>query len=435
MKALLKRTKGSALDVVIDHGAPLNTITLLLPHTRQIRHLIFSQNYWTEISTYSQVLSGPLPLLRTLTIQIDESGGLYVRPNTPDAPLPLLFSGAVNLETFVFEPESAGSLDPFVFPNLTTFKLSTPPLKYFKASDLLDFLDASPMLRTVDVRVRGGMYPEGVTQELVVLPNVETFSLNVNGGDWQVYKSAMRISCPRAKYTSLEQDIFDHVMTDSTEVFPNSNSCKAIVRQYSTSPVEEVTLEINDSDQSMTMMTYSLTFKSTDAAVIRMGFELGESGQIEEELYLHHGEMNLEIFTRACQTIQDLPQLASVRRLHIKDWTEYFGAKYAIHMVGVLQKLFGSLGPLDELSIHGHDLRVFLSEYPVREFPLVKELRILEVSMFGEERYVDGIVKLAKSQHELERPFERVTVRAWGIPVAMAERLGQWVSVVDCSRL
>ena len=181
-------------------------------------------------------------------------------------------------------------------------------------------------------------------------------------------------------------------------------------------------------------MVYSLTFKSSDASVIRLGLELGES---EEELDISYEEINLEIFTRACQTIQAHPQLSHVRRLHIKDGSESFGAEHTISMAGVLWELFGSLGPLDELIIHGFDLRIFLpeSEYPVRVFPPVKELTISEVSMYDEERYVDAIVELAKLQYELEKPFERVTVRPWGIPVAMVERLRQWVSVVDCYEL
>ena len=99
--------------------------------------------------------------------------------------------------------------------------------------------------------------------------------------------------------------------------------------------------------------------------------------------------------------------------------------------------LFRSLGPLDELTLYGCDLRIVLPEpgYAEGGLPPVKEFTISGVSMFDEERYADAIVGLAKSQHELEKPFERVEVRALGIPVGMAERLRQWVSVVDCYEL
>ena len=429
MTTLLERAKGSPLDVVIDHGAPSNRITPLLPHTRQIRHLAFSQSYWTEVSSHSRVISGPLPLLRTLTIRINESDGLYGQPNKLDA---LLFSGAINLEGFVFEPGSTGSLNNFVFPNLSTLKLSTPPLTDFKASDLFDFLNASPKLRTVEVKIRGDTHPETAPRELVVLPNVETFSLNVYGTRSQVYESAIHISCPRATYTSLEQDIFNKLLAYGTEVFPNFNSCQAIFHQYSTSPVEEVTLEVKDSGRIMTLMEYSLTFKSSNAAVIRLGFNLGKS---EEELDFSHEDLDLLVFTRACQVIQFHPQLSHIRRLHIKDCSESFSYEAAMAMAGVLQEFLGSLGPLDELAIHGFDPHILLPESGYSVFPPVKELTIAELAMFDEELYADAIVELAKSQHELKKPFERVKIHAREIPATMEERLGPWVSEADCRQL
>jgi hypothetical protein len=45
---------------------------------------------------------------------------------------------------------------------------------------------------------------------------------------------------------------------------------------------------------------------------------------------------------------------------------------------------------------------------------------------------VAAIVELAKSQHALGIPFQRVTVRARVLPAGMAEMLEAWVGVADC---
>ena len=437
MTTLLKRAKGSALDVFIKRDSPPNIITLLSPHTERIKSLTFPLSHWGDVLMTSQIISGPLPLLRHLTISTLELDDPHSRPNVFAAPSPLLFGGAVNLEEFVFESDLAGSLKNFVFPNLTTFKLSTPCYVKFNASFLLDFLEASPALRTVEMTINDTSLSVNMPREIVVLPNVKTFSLLVHDNDRQYDKLTAHISCPRARYTSLKQDIFDDYLDDNMtrgpELFPKANLWKTIVRQYSASPVEEITFEINDA-RPAAIFRYSLTFKSSDSAVIALGFELSDSGSGEEGLNLSHGEMNLEIFAQACRTIQDHPLLSHVKRLHFKDRGGIFGADYALPISDVVVGLFRSLGPLDELTLYGRDLRIDLPEsgYAEGGFPPVKEFTISGVAMLDEEQYADAIVGLAKSQHKLEKPFERVTVRAWGIPVTMAERLRQWVSVVDC---
>jgi hypothetical protein len=50
-----------------------------------------------------------------------------------------LFGGAVNLKEFSLELEWGGSLNHFVFPNLTTFKLVTPLMCGLTTSHLLAF--------------------------------------------------------------------------------------------------------------------------------------------------------------------------------------------------------------------------------------------------------------------------------------------------------
>ena len=98
-------------------------------------------------SGFSEVNSGPLPSLCTLGINVILDLRSDDKPDTTTLPLLPLFGGAVNLERFVFRSQDLLLLNHFVFPNLTTFKFWTEPGWYtFQALDLLDFLEASPML-------------------------------------------------------------------------------------------------------------------------------------------------------------------------------------------------------------------------------------------------------------------------------------------------
>ena len=359
-----------------------------------------------------------------------------------------LFSGSLNLEEFdwyldftsMFGTDLVGSLDNFVFPNLATFKLTAFPSGSIAASDLLDFLKASPTLRTVEVRIDGDMIPPDIPRDTVVLSNVETFSLHSVDNMWHVYESAIHVSCPRAKYTSLINAISDDQMRYGQDVFPDPASWNTIVRQYTASPVEEVTLEITSARPGIDT-AFSLAFQSPDATVIRLGFEVFGSGR--GGLELSHEEVDLEIFTQACRTIRSHPLLSYVRRLRIKDVTGVLGLGSTQAMAEVVEELFGSLGPLDELIIHGCDLEMFLApfiENPAlqsleRVFPPVKELTISEPLIMDEQRCADGLVELVKSQHELGKPFERLTVRAERISTTTEEMLREWVGVLDCHEL
>jgi hypothetical protein len=426
---LLKRAKGSALDVIAVRGASLGTVTLLSPHTRQIRHLWFPYNDWTDILTFPGVNSGSLPRLRTLNIYLAE-------PDSPSGvltplPSPPLFSGAIDLEEFTFNSEFTRLLNCFTFPNLTTFKLTASPISSFSTSDFLGFLQASPTLRTVKVEIFGGSIPGEITQDMaVVLPNVETFSLQGKVDGWHVCHLATHISCPRAKHISLEQEVCNRDTAD-VEIFPDPASWGAIVRQYSTSPVEQVTLVIQDDP----FAAYSLIFRSSDTAVIKLGFEV--------ESDLTWVGMDLDIFSQACSTIRAHPLLSHLKSLYIQDWSRTFGFDCALPMVGVVGELFRCLGPLDELAFNGCVLGIFLAPFfdlPVsrsfaRVFPHVKKLTISEGRAVDNQLCMDVIVELAKFQYEQEKPFEHVAVSARDIPVGTAERLREWVGAADCRQI
>jgi len=49
------------------------------------------------------------------------------------------------------------------------------------------------------------------------------------------------------------------------------------------------------------------------------------------------------------------------------------------------------------------------------------------------EDVVKRLVRLAKTQHEIGVPFERVEVHSYIPPADLEEKLGPWVGVVDCA--
>ena len=205
VKTFLERAKGTPLDIVTKCYDSLNTIMLLSPHARQIRSLEFIRYNWRSVLKFCTVDFGPLPLLHTLDVATCSTTWQWSGPlDTVTAPSPTLFKGAVNLENFLFSGE-VQRLSHFAFPKLITFKLSTPAEGPLEVLDLFDFLEASPTLRTVEIRIIGkvevgetiiaSVLPEDMPPEMVViLPNVETFSLFIMDGT-HVFDLAAHIYC------------------------------------------------------------------------------------------------------------------------------------------------------------------------------------------------------------------------------------------------
>ena len=435
VKTLLERAKGSALEIITECNIPIGTITRLSPYARQIRDIQLLNSYWGDIKAFSEINSGPLPLLHTLEINS------YGSDSTRGAMAPLsspLFGGALNLERLVLNLDMHQCLNHFVFPNLTTFELLIQFNDTFDISDLLSFLKTSPLLRSVNLNIAAATGLESVPRGVVVvLPNVETFSLLVRDDRaLGVYDIALHISCPCAKRTSLTIAVDGDHMNEGMGVFPTSAPCNTIVHQYTTNPIEEITLKTGYNRYGLA--TYSLVFRPSDATVITLALEI-TGDEIYEGVGMSSDDTDSEVFYQAFRTIRGDPLLRHVKRLHIKydapvlsDETEEIGDE-----VG---RAFQSVGPLDELTIDGCDLRIFLggldplgpdnAEKPV-VFPPIKALTVSQsLEMYYDEEWVDAIVELVQSRHRLGIPFERVTVRAVALPVDLKERLEEWVREV-----
>ena len=441
MSTLLERTKGSALDIIIHHDTPAGVATLISPRAQQIRCLEFRQSHWQDIVTFSKSNSGRFPLLRTLKIISPQGTPSRGQPNVVTPPSLSLFRRSVNLEKFVFHSRKLLSLDHFIFPNLTTFILVSHPGEEWSVSHLLDFLKGSPMLQTVKLKISSKLRLWDVPEETVaILPKVETFSLHVvDDHTALVYGIAAHISCPCARYTSLMHERDQAHTYVGLQILPTF-SWDQIVHQYAASPLEEVTLKIKGSE-GCEDIECSLTFRSSDATVIRLGVNVNEIGVDNDLMPPVH--MGWEIFCQALTTIHLHPQRSHLKRLHIKYIVGIPDACDIDEVVLEVEKVFSSLEPLDELTIHGCDLRVFLSTFlkelrfcrsePPIVFRQVKQFTILDPLIErGERRCIDAIVELARLQHTLGIPFERMTVRMWDLPIGMEEELRQWVGVVDC---
>ena len=425
---------GSPLDVVVDQNPPVRSIALLSSRAEQIRHLKFMNTSWTDITTFSDVYSGPLPLLDTLDIS---TFGFHDAFNQTIFPSHPFFGGAVNLKSFVLDSEET-YLNRFVFPNLVTFEVSASPIGGFNVSDFLNFLKASPTLQTVKVKAEMVSELVGNPQEIVVLPDLDTFSLLAIDGV-PMYDIATFISCPRARYTSLEYTVEDYATTPHLEMFPSPISWNAIVHQYTKNPAGEAKLEIKHPDHCRETVGSSLTFRSSDSTTLFLCFHTPEPEE-HEDVSLE--ETYYELFSQTYRNLQNHPQLSHIKRLHIRSRIIISESGPTLLLANQVGGLFGSLGPLDQLTLDSLDSHIlipfldllgskFLSQPIV--FPPIRELTISHPSMgpIDEAEFADAIVELAKSQYERGIPFEHVTIRTRKLDTTVAERLRQWVGVVD----
>ena len=444
-EALLERAKGSPLDVIVDRDIPVNKlIALLSPHVQQIRYLEIAHSSWSEIIKFSENNFGQLPLLRTLKITFTKKYSRFgdlLGPIIP--PSNSFFSNAANLEHFIFSSERFQLLSYFLFPRLTTLTLDMPSPFDSNGQDLFNFLKASPMLRTVEMRIQGNInLPEGPQEPIVILPNIETFSLHMICG-WSVYRTAAHISCPYSKCTLLTYEISDHEVSPGLATFPSPLTSNAIICHYASSPVEEVIFGVEPVIDLWVgpavdpVIGCSLTFRFSDTGVIKFGLRV--TGLCVPQAPLE--EICCDAFSQASTIIRAHPLLCHVKHLHIRYQIDTPPAHQLVFMAEEVGRLFGSVGPLDGLTIYGCDLHMFLASFfgmgdllqqPI-VFPSIKELTISYPTMEVNEREcMKAIVELAKSQHEKGIPFEHVTIHAVTLPTAMAEALGRWVGAVNC---
>ena len=418
VKTLLERAKGSPLSILASGSGPVDTLMLLAPHAKQIAELEFTNNRWVDVQRFSEINSGPLPLLRALTINFVEGNNWNSSDVLTSSSRPL-FNEAVGLKELRLHSKEPLSLSHFIFPNLTSFELSVTSEEQFRGSQLLDFLEASPTLQAVRVKIVMILSLEGIPWErVVVLQHVESLCLTASESG-PCYELANHISCPSVKNTSFTYLGEGGPYEDPPlETFPASDSLGATIRQYTRSPIEEVRLDMTGQGY---FIACSLTFRSVDTTSITFCFRVDDETP---------ESFSCDVFSKACIAIRDLSLLANVKYFHIYglDLDEEPVMQTSHDLGGVLK----SLGPLEELTIRHCDMRPFFSHYPaIVVYPPIKVLTLTDSRDTLEGDTARGLVKLAKAQHELGVSFERVTVRSYGFLAGVEEMLGPWVGAVD----
>ena len=433
VRTLLGRVKGSPLDITADYNrSPIRDVTPLSPFAQQIQSLELKSATSNEVQDLSMAISGPLPLLRTLEI---DAKGYFNVPRSLVAPTLPLFKNATNLENFVLEINRFPSLRHFTFPNLTTLRFSTWITEY-PVSELLDFLEASPALRWIWMMIHADQFYEDVPPgRVIVLPHVKTFSLNITS-DGHCYEIAIHISCPFAKSVEFvhEPEYCGHFLPEAT--YPPSKAWNTIAHQYTKGTVERVMLEMTRGEYSQ--VDCSIAFRSSDRATLKLHYHHHTDkprDEIEEVLE----ERILRIFSQAFQAIRDHPLLASVKHLCIRGGNIVTGNLEPV--ANAVGRLFGSMGPLENLTLDGCDLRPYLDPFldtqlfpeaiQPTSFPPIKELVIANpVQSFHDKVYAAAAVKLTRSQHAREVPFERVEFRTT-VPTLMIDELVGFVDMVE----
>lgn len=435
VKTFLERAKRSMLDIFARHSDPVSTWVLLSSHTKKIRCLDFVHNESSAIQMFADIVSGPLPLLHTLTIKNPDEGLLdsyYI----VDRPSPSLFSNATNLRVFRFhsEPQLLGH---FVFPSLVSFEFSWTPQDWFSISQLQDFLEASPMLQIVHMSIITREFLLNDPQDrIAVLPSVEIFTLvlgDSKNASRLGYKIAAHLSCPLARSTSFVHRGDTACDVPPRDIFPDPVAWSAIISQYLQKPIEEVTLEIT----TLPSITCKLTLRSSDAKTIELCFKTYIHDESNHSFEPPTTRMHNGVFSQAVRTIRDHPQRENIKRLRICHSFRCAGLAYVPYIANEVRKLFSSLSCLDELTIYHCNLQPYIFPFLDEEegyidelFPPIKEFKIFYPTCLTEGE-CSTIVKVARSQHVLKQPFERVVIRGENVPEWMEEDLAPWVGKVE----
>jgi len=431
---LLGRVKGSPLDITANYyKSPIHYRSLLPPFAQQIRSLELESATSDEVQDLSVAISGPLPLLRTLEI---DAKGYFNGPRSLVAPTLPLFKNATNLENFVLDINKFPSLRHFIFPNLTTLRFLTWTTEY-PVSELLDFLEASPALRWIRASIQADQFREDVPPgRVIVLPHVKTFSLNIisYGPGCEI---ATHISCPFAKSVEFEHWLECAGDFVPAAIYPPSKPWNTIAHQYTKGAVERVVLKMTVDE--FFNIDCLITFRSPDRTALKLRYA-HHTADVEEEMEAIFEHRIPGISSQAFQAIREHPLLANVKHLCIQGGNLVAGNLEPV--VNAVGRLLGSMGPLENLTLDGCDLRPYLDPFldtPLfpkaiqpTSFPPIKELVIVDpVQPFHDNTvYAAAIVKLVRSQHAREVRFERVEFRTT-VPALVIDELAAFVGRVE----
>ena len=172
----LHRSKGSPLHVSVKKIPDDEVLARLSPHIGQIKSLLLKSRWSVAQSVFSR-FTDPAPNLEALTV--------ICRPSTAAAgPVPstLLTGNLPNLRTFALQG-LASDLAHFVLPSLTYFEMSgvtSSPIS-ISLTDLLTFLERSPLLEAVRIDFHGDFIYDAPNQKRVSLEALKTLYISGSG--------------------------------------------------------------------------------------------------------------------------------------------------------------------------------------------------------------------------------------------------------------
>jgi hypothetical protein len=439
VETLLDRAKEYPLDVVVGGEIGSSTIQLLTAKAHQIQRLEFERTHLEGVLDVSEAISGNT-LLSTLKVAIDS------RPVNLPEDLPPFLNGAGKLAHFVFLG------DPEYLPLFSRLGcLSTleatiqsdcsflPPL-----SHLLDFLKASPTLRTVEVKIPGGVFlDDGAAWEVVDLPNLKTLSISAECAAL-LYKLAVHISCHGVGSVYLnhvEQDWGESGLEQ--EVVPDGEFWQTIAGHYASGPVEEVKVEAYH-NKAASAISALLTLLSSDGKAVKLRFDFFTGGWC-----CTHDENIASTLAvlRALKAVRDRPP-SDIQRLHIQQCCVSISpSPYTSALSQEFTAFFGHIGRLQCLTLQGGNLHVFNTpddQGRTVEFPDTNELVVSDWSgpWTGAEEWNEHAASLIRSQHKRHKQFKRVTICAPDACYGMEEWLDKLAAgrvvlqpeVISCER-
>jgi len=213
------------------------------------------------------------------------------------------------------------------------------------------------------------------------------------------------MSCPHIKYTS---PVHGSCVDDGPpqEMYPRTDSWNAIVRQYSSTPVGGVGLEIKNDQDSI--ITCSIGFLSNCGTFIELCFRVIAAGDEEEDRigFQYLAEIYCEVFSQASRIIRDHPLLGNNMCLHISHISLPIGLTGVMRIAKEIGRLFSSVGPLGELNINRCDIRPYFASFlDLQEFydsehlvafPPIQELTISHPLCISCKDFATAVVGLAK---------------------------------------
>ena len=238
MRTFLERAKGSMLDVLASGRTRAGTMDPLSSHTKQIRRLEFAWDGWANIKSFCKSIPdrfrfcAPSPSMAPWKA----AGKTATRWIFPILPF-------FQRRQFTSTRTCTGHHSIHQSLRLVSVHLMAARSGNFRPSQLLNFLDTSPMLQTVHIKFIGRIPFNDISRDrVIVLRSLETFTVVSTDGRGDS-EFATHTPCPSARSISIARKtrVSDAVVV---EILPATFYWDTYIRQSTRSPVEDVTIEM-----------------------------------------------------------------------------------------------------------------------------------------------------------------------------------------------